>query len=102
MAHDSEHMGGTQCPRLDHLLIECRHPVNKGKVVLVFRVKVMSKCPVYENINEISEAITKLKNDSTYREMLAKGALKKSASLTIEKRAVDILEWMKTMGEIKE
>jgi len=55
-----------------------------------------------DNINEISEAITKLKNDSTYREMLAKGALKKSASLTIEKRAVDILEWMKTMGEIKE
>ncbi len=55
-----------------------------------------------DNINEITEAITTIKNDKMYRKELANGALKKSTLLTIEKRAASILEWMKVMGEIEE
>lgn len=49
------------------------------------------------NIDEISEAIVKLRDDKKLQEKLSVGALKKVASLTIDNRAKGIIDFMKTM-----
>ena len=46
------------------------------------------------NVDEIKEAIIKLKNDTLLRERLSEGALHKSQSLSIEERAKKILEFI--------
>ncbi len=48
------------------------------------------------NIDEIANAIGKLRDDVVLREKLADGALQKAQSLTIEKRAEAILDFIKT------
>lgn len=46
------------------------------------------------NVDEIKDAIIRMKNDSLLRERLSKGALIKSQSLSIEERAKKILEFI--------
>ena len=46
------------------------------------------------NVNEIAQAIRKLKEDNVLREKLSLGALKKAESLTIDNRAERILKFM--------
>lgn len=46
------------------------------------------------NVNEIAQAIRKLKEDKVLREKLSFGALKKAESLTIDNRAERILKYM--------
>lgn len=48
------------------------------------------------NIEEIANAIRKLRDDIVIREKLADGALQKAQSLTIEKRAKAIIEFMQS------
>ena len=55
-----------------------------------------------DNVDEISKAIDKLHHDKEYCRVLSEGTLRRSASLTIKKRASDIVEWMKIMGKIVE
>lgn len=49
-----------------------------------------------KSIDEIAGAIVKLRDDKDLRERLSVGALKKVASLTIDNRAKEIIEFMKT------
>lgn len=46
------------------------------------------------NIDDIKEAILKLKNNTELRERLSKGAIEKSKSLSIENRAISILDFI--------
>lgn len=48
------------------------------------------------NVKEIKNAILKLKDDKVLREKLAKGALKKSESLSIDTRAQRVLEFIQS------
>lgn len=46
------------------------------------------------NIIDIAEAIRKLRDDTTLRQRLSEGALRKAASMTIDKRASRIIEFI--------
>lgn len=48
------------------------------------------------NVDEIASAIKKLRDNKELREQLAEGALKKAESLTIEKRANAIIDFIKS------
>ena len=47
------------------------------------------------NVQEIADAIVKLKNDEPLRLTLSEGALKKTSDLTIEKRVTKILKFIR-------
>ena len=51
-----------------------------------------------ENVEEIKEAIIKLKNDNGLRKNLSEGALKTAEILSIDKRATKILEFMNDLS----
>ena len=53
-----------------------------------------------ENVDELEKAIDKLHQDKEYCRLLSDGAVRRSSLLTIEKRANDIVTWMKVMGNI--
>ena len=47
------------------------------------------------SVQEIADAIVKLKNDEPLRSKLKEGALKKASELTIEKRVTHILDFIR-------
>ena len=49
-----------------------------------------------DNVDQIKEAISKIKEDSYLREKLSEGSIEKSKSLTLKQRAVNILDFIKS------
>lgn len=49
-----------------------------------------------DNVDQIKEAISKIKEDSHLREKLSEGSIEKSKSLTLKQRAVNILDFIKS------
>ena len=52
-----------------------------------------------DNVEEIAEAITRIKDDMSLRKSLSDGALEKSASLSLNKRASEILKYIERINE---
>lgn len=48
------------------------------------------------NVDEIAQAIKKLRDDKDYRNLLSEGALRKAEDLTIDKRATSIISFMES------
>ena len=55
-----------------------------------------------ESIDEIADAIKKLKNDNVLRDRLRQGALKKATELTIRQRAINIMHILEKIVNEKE